>query len=99
LWLCQDKHYLAVATALEFLGGILFVLGSELGAKLLLLFLVPVSFIMHDFWTIKDTASQAYMVEMIMFFKNVAMVGACLFFLSMKASVRKAAISNKMKTH
>jgi uncharacterized membrane protein YphA (DoxX/SURF4 family) len=61
----QDKHYLALATALEFLGGILFLLGSDVGAKLLLLFLVPVTLIMHDFWRIPDASSMAYIHDMI----------------------------------
>jgi putative oxidoreductase len=88
-----------VATALEFLGGLLFVLGSDLGAKLLVLFLVPVTFIMHDFWSIKDTASQAYMIEMIMFWKNAALCGALLVYLSLKHDLRQAAIAGKLKAH
>lgn len=31
----EDKHYLAVAIALELLGGLLFIVNSELGAVLL----------------------------------------------------------------
>lgn len=31
----EDKHYLAVAIALELLGGLLFMMNSELGAHLL----------------------------------------------------------------
>ena len=88
-----------MATALEFLGGLLFILGSDLGAKLLVLFLVPVTFIMHDFWSIKDTASQAYMIELILCFKNIAMVGALLVYLSLKHDLRQAAIAGKLKTH
>ena len=54
---------------------------------------------MHDFWNIKDAASQTYMIEMIMCFKNVAMVGALLVYLSLKHDLRQAAIAGKLKTH
>lgn len=113
----QDKHLLACAVGLEGLGGILFVLDSDLGAQMLLTFLVVVTpcvpvpstpsaahpalslRIMHDFWRIQDTTSHAYLIDMIMCFKNLAMIGSLLTYLSMKRTLSDLAVSNKLKTH
>src|SRR5258708_24905936 len=61
-------------------GGLSILLGfhGKLGAWLLVLFLVPVTFAMHNFWAVKDPMMQQ--VQMAMFLKNIAMLGAALFF-------------------
>ena len=57
------------------LGGASFLLGYHptIGAGLLVIFLLGVSFKIHNFWTISDP--QARMGEQIHFGKNIAMIG------------------------
>jgi putative oxidoreductase len=64
---------------LAFLGGLSILLGyrAKIGAWFIVLFLVPVTVMLHRFWGISDPA-QAQM-QMIMFMKNVSMLGAALF--------------------
>ena len=59
-------------------GGLSVVLGyrAKQGAWLIVLFLVPVTLMMHRFWAVADpTMAQ---VQMIMFMKNVSMLGGAL---------------------
>jgi putative oxidoreductase len=60
------------------LGGLSIALGyrPKLGAWLIVLFLVPVTLMMHRFWGLSDP--QAAMLQMGMFIKNVSMLGAAL---------------------
>lgn len=62
----------------ELLGAISIILGykARLGAWLLVLFLVPVTFTMHKFWTITDPVM--HQMDMVMFMKNISMTGAAL---------------------
>jgi len=64
--------------ALAALGGVSLVLGyrARIGAWLLVLFLVPVTFTMHNFWAVTDPA--AAQIQQIMFMKNVSMLGGAL---------------------
>ena len=61
-------------------GGLSILVGfhGKLGAWLLVLFLVPVTFAMHNFWTLKDPMMQQ--IQMAMFLKNFSMLGSALFF-------------------
>lgn len=63
------------------LGGAGILLGVKIGWSVLLLtiFLIAVSFRMHNFWTISDP--MAKLPEMINFLKNIALVGAVLMML------------------
>lgn len=63
---------------LAFAGGLSILIGyrARLGAWLLVLFLVPVTLVMHDFWAIEDPGAAA--LEWAMFSKNAALVGAAL---------------------
>lgn len=61
-------YVLLGAAVAEGLGGVLFVLDFTLGAVMMLLFLVPTTAIMHDFWTLK-AGSHDQQIEMIMFMK------------------------------
>ncbi len=63
---------------LALLGGfsILFGYRAKIGAWLIVLFLVPVTLMLHKFWGIPDP-TQAQM-QMIMFMKNVSMLGGAL---------------------
>src|SRR5882672_2317998 len=60
------------------LGGLSVLLGykARAGAWLLILFLVPVTLLMHNFWAVQDpTLAEA---QRIMFMKNVTMIGAAM---------------------
>lgn len=63
---------------MEFVGALSIILGykARLGAWLLVLFLVPVTFAMHKFWTITDPMTKQ--MDMVMFMKNISMTGAAL---------------------
>ncbi|HET7477874.1 MAG TPA: DoxX family membrane protein [Rubrobacteraceae bacterium] len=60
------------------LGGLSVLLGflPVLGLLLLILFLIPTSFLMHNFWTISDPMQRA--AEQVNFLKNIALTGAAL---------------------
>jgi putative oxidoreductase len=60
------------------LGGLSILLGykARWGALLLIMFLVPVTVMMHNFWAVSDP--MAKQMQMIMFMKNVSMLGAAL---------------------
>jgi len=60
------------------LGGLSVTLGykAKAGAWLLVLFLVPVSLAMHNFWAVTDPMMRG--MQMAMFMKNVSMLGAAL---------------------
>ena len=60
------------------LGGLSILLGyrAKIGAWLIVLFLVPVTLLLHKFWGISDpTIAQ---MQMIMFMKNVSILGGAL---------------------
>ncbi len=60
------------------LGGLSILTGyrTRVGAALVILFLVPVTFTMHAFWAVHDP--QMAEMQRAMFFKNVSLVGAAL---------------------
>jgi putative oxidoreductase len=49
---------------------------ARLGAWLLVIFLVPVTVTMHNFWAVTDPTMQ--MIQMAMFMKNLSMIGGAL---------------------
>jgi len=59
-------------------GGLSILLGyrAKLGGWLIVLFLVPVTLMMHKFWLVQDPMMAQ--IQMILFMKNVAMLGAAL---------------------
>ena len=59
-------------------GGLSIALGfkAKLGAWLIVIFLVPVSLAMHNFWAVSDPMMRG--MQMAMFMKNVSMLGAAL---------------------
>lgn len=63
------------------LGGLSILLGADpvVGIVLLVIFLIPVSFMMHNFWKVQDP--QMKMGEKANFLKNMALLGAILMFL------------------
>ena len=52
---------------------ILFGYYARVGAGLIILFLIPVTYSMHHFWTITDPAM--YQMQMVQFMKNLALLG------------------------
>ncbi len=75
------------ATGVQLLaGGLLLLLGWQvwLGALILVLFLVPAAFIMHNFWTVQEP--QARMTETVQFMKNLAIAGALLMIMAYSRS-------------
>jgi putative oxidoreductase len=61
------------------LGGVSILAGykARYGAWLIVLFLVPVTVMMHNFWTITDPMAKT--MQQIMFMKNLSMLGAAIF--------------------
>lgn len=59
------------------LGGLAIIFGyqQKLGLWLLIVFLIPTSLIMHQFWALEGQQAQA---EMAHFFKNMSLAGAAL---------------------
>ena len=72
------KILVPLAGVLILLGGISVLLGykARLGAFLIVLFLVPVTLVMHQFWAAADPAMHA--VQLQNFFRNTSMLGAAL---------------------
>jgi len=68
---------LSVVIVLELVGGLLVLLGfyTRPGTVLLLVFLVPVTVIMHNFWAYEGAEQ---MPQMINFMKNVSIIGGLL---------------------
>jgi len=60
------------------LGGLSVLLGykAKLGAWLIVLFLVPVTLVMHAFWNVQDPMMRQF--QMAMFMKNVGLLGGAL---------------------
>ena len=71
---------LGIATLFNLVGGLLILLGvrEKLGAALLVLFLIPVTILYHQFWFIDGPARE---LQTIMFLKNLAILGAMILIL------------------
>ncbi len=71
------------ASILAILGGLSIVLGYQIqiGVALLVLFLIPASLMIHNFWGMEDPAAKQF--DMINFLKNMALMGAALMFLAL----------------
>ncbi|HET7501337.1 MAG TPA: DoxX family protein [Kofleriaceae bacterium] len=67
-----------IAGLIALAGGVSIMLGyrARFGALLLLVFLVPVTLVMHKFWGLPDP--QMAMMQRINFMKNTSLIGACL---------------------
>jgi putative oxidoreductase len=71
---------LVIATALELVGGLSVVVGfkARWGALALIIFLVPVTLVFHDFWAVPPEQQQ---MEMVNFLKNLSICGGLLIVL------------------
>lgn len=91
------KAGVLISGAIAIIGGLSILLGiyPDLGALLIVLFLVPVSFYMHAFW--KETDPMAKQTENISFMKNMALAGGALilFALTVEAGVVQAGLVDK----
>ncbi len=74
------KPAVAISGLLLLIGGLstLFNFYPEIGLAALVLFLLPVTFLMHAFWKVQDP--MAKMGERVNFMKNLALLGATLMF-------------------
>lgn len=68
-------------------GALMVLLGVwlDLGALLLVVFLVPTTLLMHTFW--KETDETAKQLEQAMFLKNTALAGAALLMMALYAEL------------
>ena len=71
--------FLYAAAIVEILGGLSILIGfkARWGGLLLFLYLIPVTLIFHSFWT--ETTPDAQKLQMIMFMKNLTILGALLY--------------------
>uniref|UniRef100_A0A7C1JUB4 DoxX family membrane protein n=1 Tax=Caldilinea aerophila TaxID=133453 RepID=A0A7C1JUB4_9CHLR len=76
------KLAVAGTGVLLLLGGLSILLGYQptIGVLLIVVFLVPVAFMMHNFWAVQDP--QMKMAEMVNFMKNIALAASALMFLA-----------------
>jgi uncharacterized membrane protein YphA (DoxX/SURF4 family) len=76
-----------VSGVVMLVGALMLLLGiwADLGALLLMLFLVPTAVLMHAFW--KETDAQAKQLEMIQFMKDMALAGAALLIFALIAQL------------
>lgn len=60
------------------LGGLSILLGykAKLGAWLLIIFLFPITFVMHRFWEVQE--GHIILLQSYCFMKNLSLLGACL---------------------
>jgi putative oxidoreductase len=67
-----------ISGVIAMLGGLSVAVGyrAKLGGWLIVLFLVPVTLMMHDFWAVKDPMMAQ--LQQIMFMKNMSMLGGAL---------------------
>lgn len=76
--LIMPGFFVPAAGVIAIAGGLSILLGfkAKWGAWLIVLFLVPVTLVMHAFWNISDP--MARMMQMSMFMKNLSMLGGAL---------------------
>jgi putative oxidoreductase len=75
------KLAIIASGTLLFIGGASILLGwrPEIGVAAIVLFLIPVSITMHNFWVEKEPMQR--MGQQVNFMKNIALLGAALMFL------------------
>ena len=75
------KLAVIVSGLLLLIGGLTILTGFRpvIGVAALVVFFLPVTFMMHNFWTVEDP--QMRMMEMTNFTKNMALMGSALMFL------------------
>lgn len=73
---------LALTILIELGGGLLILLGwkARWSALVMFLFLIPVTLVFHNFWTIQDAIARTH--DMHAFMKNTAIMGAMLYIMA-----------------
>ncbi len=79
--------FLIMAILLQVTGGLSIITSykSKIGAILLLIFIIPATFIFHNFWILPietDIQIVTQQVEMVSFLKNITIIGALLLILN-----------------
>ena len=76
------KLAVVVSGLLLAVGGLSILLGFQplIGVIALVIFFLPVTFMMHNFWTVEDEMMK--MAEMVNFTKNMGLMGSALMFLA-----------------
>jgi putative oxidoreductase len=71
---------LSLTIVIEIFGAIMLIVGwkARWAAAVMFLWMIPVTLVYHDFWTMPEEGGQAF-VNQIMFLKNLAIMGAMLF--------------------
>lgn len=74
----NQDFFLYGAILLLFIGALMILLGyrMRLGVILLLIYWVPMTFVVHDFWA--ETEAAAFRLQSILFMKNLAITGGLL---------------------
>jgi putative oxidoreductase len=72
---------LVLSIVIEFGGALMIIVGwkARLAAAALLLWMIPVTFIFHNFWSVP---ADQQMLQQIMFLKNVGLMGAMLYIMA-----------------
>jgi putative oxidoreductase len=85
---------LGVATIFELLGGVLvlFGIGARFGALLLILFTIPTTALFHAFWELQPPERD---IQVVMFMKNIAIVGGLLVVLALGSGFKNPESSIK----
>jgi putative oxidoreductase len=81
-WSLDNAAFLlAVAIALELVGGLMIFLGIwvRLGALFLVIFIIPVTIVFHHFWQLHGADRT---LQMIMFMKNLSIFGGLLYLIA-----------------
>jgi len=75
----NQDFFLYGAIFLLFFGALTILLGyrMRLGALLLMVYWIPLTFIVHNFW-IEESGSDIYRLQSILFMKNIAIMGGLL---------------------
>ncbi len=76
-----SELFLVIALIVELVGGLLILFGlyTRLGALILFLFMIPVTYVFHAFWLFDGFAMVNNMHH---FFKNLTMMGAMLYIMA-----------------
>jgi len=88
------SFFLGMAIILEIGGGLSVLLGykARLGALALIIFVIPATFLFHNFWAMPAEQQQ---IQMILFMKNLAMIGGLLFVVAFGAG--QISLDNRKK--
>ncbi|XVF38409.1 hypothetical protein REPUB_Repub20aG0099300 [Reevesia pubescens] len=88
------KYLVAAAVAFKGVGGIFFILGSSIGAYLLVLQQLILTPILYDFYNY-DTEKKEFSLLFTKFSQNLALLGALFFFIGMKNSMPRRQLKKK----